>query len=484
MNPPIKRAAIVVLVMFLALLVNANWVQVVRASALRNNPHNSRVLMREYSHERGPIVVDGKAVAESVPTGDTLKYLRRYPGGELFAPATGFYSLVYGASGIERSENSILSGEDDRLFVRRLSDLVTGKPPQGGAVLLTLNRAAQQAAVNGLAGRKGAVVALDPRTGAILALATSPSYDPNLLTSHDSRQIMANWQRLNADSNDPLLDRAISQTYPPGSLFKVVTLSAAFSTGKYNLDTQVPAPSALPLPQSTNSLKNFGGETCGNGTTDTLADAFRISCNTAFAGLGMQVGADTLRKQADAFGVDTGFAMPLPVAASHFPSNPDKAQTALSAIGQYDVRLTPIQAAMIAGGIANDGVVMKPYLVQEIRAPDASTLDQASPHVLSRAVQPDVAAEVKQAMELVVQSGTGTSAQIPGVRVAGKTGTAQHGQGEPPHAWFISFAPADNPQVAVAVVVENGGGAGSDATGGAVAAPIARSVMCAVLQKC
>ena len=483
MNGPLRRLAVACLLLFALLLVNVNYVQVVEAGRLNGNPHNSRVLLATYARQRAPILIGSRELARSVPTTDQLKYLRSYPGGALYAPATGFFSLLYGATGIEAAENSILSGNDDRLFVRRIGDYLTGRTPQGGAVLLTLNPAAQAAAGRGLAGKRGAVVALDPTTGAILALATSPSYDPNLLSGHDATAIRSAYSRLSADPGQPLVDRAISQTYPPGSLFKVVTAAAALSSGRYTPDTSVPAPTALKLPLTNRYLSNFGGESCGNGSTDTLADALRISCNTAYAGIGLSLGGNALRDQAEAFGLDAGLSVPLPVAASRFPAQLDAPQTALSAIGQFDVRITPLQAAMIAAGVANGGVVMRPYLVQEIQTPDLATLDLAKPTELRRAISAQVAAELTTMMRLVVDAGTGTAAQIPGVPVAGKTGTAQHATGQPPHAWFIGFAPADHPRVAVAVLVEDGGGLGSDATGGRVAAPIARDVMAAVLAR-
>ncbi len=483
MNGPLRRLAVACLLLFALLLVNVNYVQVVEAGRLNGNPHNSRVLLATYARQRAPILIGSRELARSVPTTDQLKYLRSYPGGALYAPATGFFSLLYGATGIEAAENSILSGNDDRLFVRRIGDYLTGRTPQGGAVLLTLNPAAQAAAGRGLAGKRGAVVALDPTTGAILALATSPSYDPNLLSAHDATAIRSAYSRLSADPGQPLVDRAISQTYPPGSLFKVVTAAAALSSGRYTPDTSVPAPTALKLPLTNRYLSNFGGESCGNGSTDTLADALRISCNTAYAGIGLSLGGNALRDQAEAFGLDAALSVPLPVAASRFPAQLDAPQTALSAIGQFDVRITPLQAAMIAAGVANGGVVMRPYLVQEIQTPDLATLDLAKPTELRRAISAQVAAELTTMMRLVVDAGTGTAAQIPGVPVAGKTGTAQHATGQPPHAWFIGFAPADHPRVAVAVLVEDGGGLGSDATGGRVAAPIARDVMAAVLAR-
>jgi penicillin-binding protein A len=482
MNRRLRHVAIAVLLMFGALLINSNVVQVVHASSLRANPHNVRVLYGEYSHQRGPIVVAGSDVARSVKTNDALKYLRTSPGGAAYAPATGFYSLVVGASGIEQAEDPVLAGTDDRLFIKRISDEITGRTPQGGSVVLTLNPKAQLAAYNGLHGVRGAVVALDPRTGAILALASSPSYDPATLSTHNPAQISATYHQLLHDPGEPLIDRATSETYPPGSLFKIVTASAAFSTGQYAPTTVIPAPTVLRLPLTNTFLHNFGGESCGGKTT--IANAFRISCNTAFAGLGLSIGVDSLSNQAKAFGIGAPLSVPLPVTPSQFNSEANRPNTALSAIGQYDDALTPMQAAMIGEAIANRGIQMKPYLVSQLRAPDASVLSQTKPQELRRSVSPKVAAQVTSMMELVVQSGTGTAAQIPGIAVAGKTGTAQHGTAAehlPPHAWFVSFAPAQNPTIAVAVLVEDGGSLGSDATGGAVAAPIARSVMCAVL---
>jgi penicillin-binding protein A len=472
------------LLMFVALLVNSNIVQVGQAASLRANPHNVRVLYSEYRNQRGPIVAAGRDVARSIPTNDALKYLRTYPGAESYAPITGYYSLVIGSSGIEQAEDPVLAGTDDRLFVSRLSDEITGRTPRGGSVVLTVNTAAQQAAYDGLHGVRGAVVALDPSTGAILALASSPSYDPATLTTHNPRQIIHTYHQLLNDPGQPLVNRATSSTYPPGSLFKIVTASAAFSSGRFTPNTVVPAPSALKLPLTNTYLHNFGGESCGNGKTDTVSDAFRISCNTAFAGIGLKLGIHALADQAKAFGIGSALKIPLPVARSQFNDTANVPNTALSAIGQYDDQLTPLQAAMIGAAIANNGVVMQPYVVAQTRAPDASVLSTTTPRVLGQAVTPKVAAQVTSLMELVVQSGTGTAAQIPGVEVAGKTGTAQHGtasQNLPPDAWFVSFAPAQHPSVAVAVLVEDGGSLGSDATGGAVAAPIARSVMCAVL---
>ena len=486
MNAPLRRVAVACLVLFGLLLANANYVQVIKAKSLREDPRNRRVLLRTYERLRGPVVLGTgqarQAVAVSRATTDALKYLRTYPGGAVYAPVTGFDSLVYGRTGIERTEDEVLSGSDDRLFVRRLSDYVTGRQIAGGSIVLTLQRAAQQAAYDGLAGKVGAVVALDPRTGAVLAMASRPSYDPTGLSSHDPSRIRSSYQALLADPQAPLANRAVERTYPPGSTFKVITTAAALATGRYTPQTRVPSPTVLDLPQTTATLTNFGGERCGDGRTTTLAEALRISCNTAYGALGIALGQDAVRAQAKAFGFgDPSLDLPQPVAGSVYPDSLTPPQVAQAAIGQYDVRVTPLQMAMVAAGIANGGEVMRPYLVQEVQAPDLSRLDLARPELYRKAVSAPVAAQLTVMMEAVVASGTGTAAQIPGVRVAGKTGTAQHAPGAAPHAWFIGFAPAQDPKVAVAVLVEDGGALGSEATGGRVAAPIAQAVMRAVL---
>jgi peptidoglycan glycosyltransferase len=475
-NRPLRKVAVAALLMFGALLVNANVVQVGEASSLKNNPHNVRVLYSQYSRQRGPIVVGRSAVAQSVATKDALKYLRTYPGGPAYAHLTGYYSLTIGATGIEQAENSVLSGDSDKLFVKRLSDYFTGRQPQGGAVVLTINPKAQQVAYNAMAGKRGAVVALDPRTGAVLTMVSTPSYDPNPLTTHHPAQIQHYFNQLLHDPNAPLLNRAISQTYPPGSTFKVITTAAALSSGKYTPSTQIPAPTSLKFNDSNKQLHNFQGETCSGGGRMSLADALRISCNTAYGALGIALGSDALRRQAEAFGVGDGLTIPLPVAKSRFVAEQGQALTADSAIGQASDAVTPLQMAMVAAGIANGGVVMKPFVVAQERAPDSSVLSQTRPQELGRAVSPQVASTLTQMMQGVVDHGTGTAAQIPGIAVAGKTGTAENVPGKPTHAWFICFAPAQSPQVAVAVLVENGG------VGGVAAAPIAKQVMEALLR--
>jgi peptidoglycan glycosyltransferase len=484
MNRPLRRIALALMVLFALLLANLNYLQAVEARDLNGKPGNSRILLAEYDRQRGGIIAGGRPIAVSVPTKDELKYLRRYSQGELYAHVTGFYSYVFGATGIERAQNSILAGTDDRLFVRRVIDTVSGKDVQGGTVALTIDPSAQAAAAQGLRKLKarGSVVAIEPSTGRILAMVSSPSYDPNLLSSHDGDRIKAAWKRLEGDPTKPLLSRAVAQTYPPGSTFKLVTAAAALSSGQFTPDGKVPGPARLPLPDTKISLPNYDARPCdpGGSPTTTLTNALRRSCNTTFAQVGLALGDDALREQARKFGFGTELDVPLDVAASVFPEDPNRPQTAQSSIGQFDVRATPLQMAMVAAGIANGGVVMKPHLVDDILAQDLRSIDRTRPDELDTAVTPQVAQQLTSMMVEVVESGTGKNARIDNVRVAGKTGTAQQGNDRPPHAWFTSFAPAENAQVAVAVVIEDGGGR-AEVSGNELAAPIAKAVMQAVL---
>jgi len=481
-NTPLRRLATVTVLLFVVLMGGVTWVQFGQASALNNDPRNVRTLYREFGKPRGPIIVAGQAIASSAPSDDAFGYQRSYANGPLYSSVTGFYSVATRAAGLESAANDILTGSADSLFLSRLQNLITGKQPQGSSIELTINPAAQQAAWDGLGTQKGAVVALDPTTGAILALVSTPGFDPNVLATHDTTAAGAAYQALLAADGDPLLNSAIKATYPPGSTFKLVTAAAALESGRYAADTLIPSPTELALPQSSATMKNFGGESCGDGTQTTLADALRISCNTAFGQLGMDLGGDALRAQAKKFGFDDdALGIPTSVASSGFPATLDAAQTAQSAIGQYSVTATPMQMAMVSAAIANGGVLMKPYLVQTVRTSDLDVVSETKPSVLSTAVSPTTAATLRDMMIGVVQNGTGKAAQISGVQVAGKTGTAETTAGQAPHAWFTAFAPAQAPRVVVAVIVEHGGTMGDEATGGKVAAPIAKAVIQAVL---
>jgi len=481
MNTPLRRLATMVLVMFLVLVGGATSVQVFQAQRLNSDPRNARTLYREFGTARGPIVAGGAAIAQSVPVDDPFRYQRTYANGPEYSAVTGFYSVVNGRTQLEEAENDNLTGRSDQLFFSRVRDLLTGRSPEGAAVETTILPAAQDAAFKALGNQQGAVVAIEPSTGRILALVSTPGFDPNALASHNTKAAGDAWAQLTKAAGNPLRSNATQERFAPGSTFKLVTSAAALASGKYTPDTQVPSPDVLPLPGTTATIQNFGGESCG-GATVSLTVALQVSCNTAFANIGMDLGDQALADQASKFGFgDASLTIPMLVTQSVFPTPLDQPMTAQAAIGQRDVQASPLQMAMVAAGIANGGVVMRPYLVQTVRAADLSIVSDTKPQVYSTAMTTANASALRDMMINVVEHGTGTAARIPGVSVAGKTGTAQTAEGSAPHAWFTAFAPAQAPRVAVAVLVEHGGSLGNDATGGAVAAPIAKAVIEAVL---
>jgi penicillin-binding protein A len=479
MNRQIRRVAVVVLVAFLALLAAPLYWQVLAAPRLANDSRNTRVLIKEYSIERGAIVLaDRTEVARSVRSrqrGDPLEFVRQYPQGERYGMVTGFYSLVYGRTLAEQEFNSFLLGRAPEQFGQNVTDLLTARETPGGTLVLTLDKATQVAAEQALGGSKGAVVALDPRTGAVLAMTTFPRYDPNQLSSHNPEAIRRNWERLVKDENGPLLNRAAGALYPPGSTFKVVTAAAALENG-VTMSEELPSPRVLDVPQTSADIRNFGGSSCGDGSL-TLTEALEISCNTTFAGLGIRLGSQKLAAEAEKFGFNQPSPYELPAATSVIPERQDVPATAQSAIGQRDVRVSPLQMASVAATIANGGRRMAPFVGQEVVSDKGKVVKRFEGDDLGQAIPERVAGDLTDMMRQVVESGTGTAAKIPGLQVAGKTGTAQHAQGRPPHAWFIGFTSSGDRAIAVAVVVENGGSLGSEATGGQVAAPIARRVM-------
>ncbi len=486
MNKPIRTMSVFCMVLFLCLLLNATYVQYVSSSSLNDHNDNRRVRDAEFSRKRGAILVDGKPIAQSVPVDDQYKYQRRYPAPLRYAHVSGFFSYIYGSTGVESNQNQILSGSDPRLFVNRLVDLVSNTQPEGGSVALTLDPAAQQAAYDGIQAlgsqAQAAVVAIEPSTGKILAMTSNPTYDPNLIASHDLGASQRSYERLINAPGKPMFNRGIQETYPPGSTFKLVTSAAALESGDYDPDTLVDGRASYRLPGTETDLPNESGGSCGADKI-TLTQALMVSCNVAFASVGNDLGADALAEQAKKFGFGQRYLAGLGgQAVSVFPDDLNEPNTALSAIGQFDVRSTPLQMALVGSTIANGGQGMRPYLVDEVRAPDLSVLDKTSEEEMpDRAMSSTSASLLTQMMVEVVDQGTGTTAQIPGIKVAGKTGTAQSTPSRAPYAWFVSFAPADDPQVAVAVLVQDAGVDRDAISGSGLAAPIAKRVMEAVI---
>lgn len=485
MNTPIRRLAVVVFVMFAALLVSTTWIQFVQAEDLRERPGNRRTLIDTYSRDRGAILVDGTPIATSEPTDDELEWLRRYDQATRYAHLTGYYSFTYGAGlGLERAYNTVLAGTDDSLFYQRLSDVVTGKQPTGASLELTIDPDVQAAAVEALGDRRGAAVALDPTTGEILAMVSRPSFDPNALSSHQLNAVDEAYTQLTEDPAKPLVNRAIAgDLYPPGSTFKLVLAAAALESGSYQPDSELEGPQTYTLPGTETTLPNFGGAACDPSDTPTLAESVQVSCNTSFAWLAGELGAEAIREQAEAFGFGEPLEVPMSVTPSIYPDELDDAQLALTGIGQFEVRETPMQVAMISAAIANGGVTMTPYLVEEVRDSDLEVIERSEPRARSRAVSEETAEQLTAMMQLVVERGSGQSVAIDGVEVAGKTGTAEYGDSGGAHAWFTGFAPADDPQIAVAVIVESATDNWTGETGGVVAAPVAKAMLEAGVQR-
>lgn len=484
MTKELRRLSIVMLAMFIALFASTSVIQVVQANDLTNTTGNTRALYDSYQIQRGSIIASGTAIASSVPSDDVYSWQRQYADAEMWAPVTGYMNPVLDAkTQIESAENSVLSGSDSNQFFSRIDRAITGQAPRGSNVELSLDANAQKAAWDALGDQQGAVVAIEPSTGRILAMVSKPGYDTNVLASHDTDAVNAAYDQLVADSSRPLDNRAIGGNLnPPGSTFKLVVASAALASGRYTPDSAFPNLAAYTLPQSTNVVSNAGGGTCGGGDTVTIATALRLSCNIPFAELAVDLGDDAIRAEAEKYGFNAQFTMPLESTASTYPSSPNAPQTALSGFGQGDVRATPLQMAMVSAGIANGGVVMNPRMVDRVIEPNLSVKDESSSSEFGRALESTIAAQMVTMMTANVQDGAASNARIDGVQVAGKTGTAEN-DSRPYTLWFTGFAPADDPQVAVAVVVENGGGQGQSGSGNEIAAPIAKKVMEAVLGK-
>ena len=495
MNKQMKALSRAVFAMFLVLFLSVTMIQFVNADELRNNPLNARTIKNGYKVERGSILVDGNPIAFSTPTSDTYRYLRQYDPGTLYAPVTGYYSRQQGMTGLEAAMNQELSGNANAQFFTRIMNTLNGVKPQGSSIDTTIDAGAQQAAYDAMAefGFEGAVVAFEPGTGRVLAMVSTPSYDPNLLSTNDDDEIIANYNALSSDELQPLVNRAIAgDLYHPGSVYKLVTTAAAIESGAATPSTEFPNPASLQLPQSSAIMRNSDQQTCGSGSKATLESAIVYSCNIPIAEMAMGMDRDAVPNMAREFGFDQKLSIPTEVTPSTAPQPLDKAQVALSSIGQLDVRATPLQVAMVSGAIANGGKLMTPQLVDRVIAPDLRVETKFEPTELGTPISQETADAITAMMEKGVSDPTGFAhlSAIDGVRVAGKTGTAQNGidangNDLPYTLWYTGFAPVDDPKVAVAVVIANGGGVNFEYQGGSYDLPTAvgKRVMEAVLSE-
>lgn len=483
MNRELKRVSVVMLIMFLALFAAATVIQVAQADSLASDSRNTRTLYDSFRAQRGPIMAGETVLAQSVPVDDDFRFLRQYTNPLVYAPVTGFFTLNQGLSGIELSENSYLTGSNSSQFLEQLNSILTGRPTQGAAVTLTIRPDVQQAAWDALGNYQGAIVVTEVATGKILAMVSKPSFDPNLLAGHNFEAVIEYYNGLDNDPAQPLINRPIGALNPPGSTFKLVTAAALLESGLYTPESTVENRARLPLPGTDVEIRNSDGKTCGPGDQVTLFTAVSLSCNVPLAEFGMALGYKPIVDMAKKFGFNQTFDVPMTSARSYIPQVMDEPQTALAAFGQFDVRATPLQVALVSAAIANGGVEMYPTLIESITASDLRPISSFTPREYSRPISAETAAQLTAMMQASVSNGAATSASIDNVSVAGKTGTAENGPDEPYTLWFTGFAPADSePKYAITVVVENGGGMGTTGYGNLIAAPIARAVLEAVLK--
>jgi len=484
MTKELRRTSLIVLAMFLSLFVSTSIIQVVAADELRADGRNSRTFYENVSVNRGPILVAGTPVAYSVPSEGPIEYQRVYANGPLYAPITGYLTIGQGNTGLEAALNDYLTGATGGQFFDQVNAILTGQEPQGAAVETTIDPVLQQTAWDALGDLQGAIIAIEPKTGRILAMVSKPTFDPNALAVHDTEAVIETYEALIADPNEPLINRAIGGALNhPGSTFKLVVASAALESGRYTPESTFPNPSELQLPQSTALIHNDTGQACGSGAPQvTLYDALRYSCNIPFAELGAELTYRAIREQAVKYGFDTSIAIPMESTPSVYPRVLDAPQTMLSAFGQSDVRASPLQMAMVSMAIANSGTLMTPTLVDAVIAPDQTTLESFEPQTFGQPISQTTAAALTAMMVAAVESGPARDAGIDGFTVAGKTGTAENGPDEPYTLWFTGFAPAEDPEIAIAVVIENGAGLGQEGTS-AIAAGIGRRVIEAVMNR-
>jgi peptidoglycan glycosyltransferase len=481
-NRELKRVSVVMLIMFLVLFGAATIIQVAQADSLASDARNTRTLFDSFRAQRGPIMAGDTVVAQSLPVDDDFRFLRQYTNPLVYAPVTGFFTLNQGLSGIESAENSFLTGNNSSQFLEQMNSILTGRPAQGASVNLTLRPEVQHAAWDALGTYQGAVVVTEAATGKVLAMVSKPSFDPNILAAHNSSDVIDYYAALDNDPAQPLINRTIGALNPPGSTFKLVIAAALLESGQFTPESTVPNLVRLPLPGTDVEVRNAGGETCGPGEEVSLATAVSLSCNIPMAEFGMALGYRPIVDMAKKFGFNASFEVPITTAESHIPQVMDEPQTALASFGQFDVRATPLQMALVSATIANGGVEMYPTLIESITASDLRPITTFAAREYSRPISAQTAAQITAMMQASVSNGAATNASIENVSVAGKTGTAENGPDEPYTLWFTGFAPAEGEsKYAVTVVVENGGGMGTNGYGNLIAAPIARAVLEAVL---
>ena len=482
MNKNLRQLFTAVLVLFLILGISTTYLTAVRASELNSDPRNLRSLYHRLGVPRGSILAsDGTVLAKSTASNDAFSYQRSYSNGTLYAPVTGYFSISQPADrGIEASRSELLSGQSDDLFWQRMKSLVSGDENQGASIETSINPGLQALAYKLLNGKDGSLVALEPKTGRVLAMVSTPSYDPNALAVHSSSKANATYAKLTSDKSSPMLNRAISQLYPPGSTFKTVVAAAALESGKYAIDTQIPAGSGYTLPGTSSVLTNATSRANGSNGKISFEDALAYSSNTAFAQLGVALGDEKIAGQAGKLGFGTSITLdgststgvPSKAVASTFPSDVSPDKVALASIGQGDTKETPLQNALIAAAIANGGQLMSPSIVDRVRSSDLSVISQTTPSVMSQAFSAKTANTLTTMMESVVTKENPTLA-INGVKVAAKTGTAQIGtDNNSIDAWIMGFAPADDPKIAISVVLHD-----VNFTGSYGAGPIMKQVM-------
>ena len=481
MNRQVRRVGLVLTLMFLALFAMASSIQVLRTDALYEDPRNVRASLDIYKTQRGSILVGGEQIVSSVPVNDEYRFLREYES-QIYSPVTGYFSIFTGSTGIERVMNNYLSGQSSAQFFEQINALLDGTPVTGAAVELTLDPDIQRAAWDALGNRRGAVVAMDPATGRILAMVSKPTFDANLLAGLSFGEVSDAYRSYIDSADAPLINRAIGgDLYHPGSVFKLVVAAAALESGNYTAQSQFENLESFRLPGTLTEIRNASRTSCGVGDTVTLEEALIRSCNIPFALLAIELGQDKIRAQAELMGFGDLVEIPLGVTPSIYPSGLDAAQTALTGFGQFDVRTSPMQMAMVTAAIANQGVIMTPQLVESVVSSNLNVLEQLQPNVYSSPMSRQTAGLLTRMMVDSVELGVAGRAGVPGVAVAGKTGTAQNGPSDPYTLWFTGFAPAEAPEVVVTVVVEDGGGIGQNGTGNQIAAPIAKAVIEAVL---